>query len=53
MNPFHELKNLVEEVRGTESDAMKHIAAVSAKIRAKKERNKNAKAAAAAKKGKK
>ena len=48
MNPFNKLKSLVEEVRGTESEAMKRVAATTAKIKAKKERIKNAKAAAAA-----
>jgi hypothetical protein len=53
MNPYSDLKALVVEVRGTESDAMKHVAAVSAKIRDKKDRIEKARAAAATAKGKK
>jgi len=47
MNPYSELKHLVEGVRGTESEAMKHIAAVSAKIKANKARIERGRAAAA------
>ena len=47
MNPYNELKYLVEEVQGTESEAMKNIAAVTAKLQAKKERDDNARAASA------
>ena len=38
MNPYSDLKALVVEVRGTESAAMKQIAAVTARIKAKKAR---------------
>ena len=40
MNHFNELKTLIEEVRGTASQSMKAVMAVSAKIKAKKERAK-------------
>ena len=53
MNPYNELKYLVEEVQGTESEAMKNIAAVTAKLQAKKDRIEKARAAVAAAKGKK
>ena len=53
MNPYNQLKSLVEEVKGTESEAMKQLAAITSKIKEKKERIKNAKEAAAAAKGKK
>ena len=53
MNPYNKLRSLVE-VRGTESEAMKQIAAVTAKIKADKDRIERGRAAAkAAKKGKK
>ena len=47
MNPYNELKYLVEEVQGTESEAMKNIAAVTAKIKANKARIERGRAAAA------
>lgn len=53
MNPYSDLKALVEEVRGGDSDVMKRIAATAAKIRDKKDRIEKARAAAALAKGKK
>jgi len=50
MNPFREL---LAEVRGTESEAMKQIAAVTRKIQADRAKKERARAASAAAKEKK
>jgi hypothetical protein len=52
MNHYNKLRILLE-VRGTQSQEMKDLAAVSAKVRAEKERIKNARAVAALPKKKK
>ena len=53
INPYNKLRTLFEEVRGTESEAMKALAAITAKIRSAKERKDRGRAASAAVKGKK
>ena len=47
MNHYNKLRSLLE-VRGTQSQEMKDLAAVSAKVRAEKERIKRGQAASAA-----